>query len=64
MTSKKAGAALLVLLIIAVVIAAGAGYGMNVYDLVAEMDTNSTSETVVRAVGVFIPFIGAVAGYF
>lgn len=64
MNRKKVGSAVLVLLVIAALLASALGYGMNIYDLVAEMDTNSTSETVVRAVGVFIPFIGAVAGYF
>lgn len=50
-------------IISAVILIAGCiGYLMNVISLIADYQT--TGWMVARVIGVFIPFIGAVLGYF
>lgn len=46
----------------ALIVAAATGYVMNIVTLFTTADT--TGEIVTRAAGIFIPFVGAVVGWF
>ncbi len=41
-----------------------AGYVMNIVDLVGMSVSPITAELIVRVVGIFLPPVGAIAGYF
>lgn len=49
---------------LAIVIAAVTGWAMNIFTIFSSFDALSTGEAIIRTAGIFIPFIGAVAGYF
>lgn len=45
-------------------VAAFIGWLMNIYKLVSDMDAISTTEAIIRGVGVIAAPLGAIAGYF
>lgn len=44
--------------------AAAYGYVFNIITLLGEMDTTSTTETVIRLIGIVVAPAGAIMGYF
>lgn len=52
------------LIIVAVIIAFASGWCMNVYKIVTGLDVMTTTEAIIRCVGVLAAPLGAVAGYF
>lgn len=52
------------LLFLVVWLGCAIGWCMNIYKLVSGLDVITTTEAVVRSIGVFAAPLGAVAGYF
>lgn len=51
------------IIIVSIIIAAIYGWIFNILDIFYHFDAMSTGEAVIRIIGIFIVFIGAVVGY-
>ncbi len=52
------------LMVVAVLLAGTAGYILNIVKVLGMTFATITAELVIRIIGIFLPFVGAVAGYF
>ena len=64
MAKKQTGSAVVGILFVAGVLAAFGGWCANIYKLIDGIDVMTTTEAIVRGIGVFAAPVGCVAGYF
>ncbi len=60
----QSGFILPALLLVLLMLAGMAGYILNIVKVLGMTFATITAELVIRIIGIFLPFVGAVAGYF
>lgn len=64
MANKQTGYAVVSILFVAGLLAAFGGWCANIYKLIDGIDVITTTEAIVRVIGVFAAPVGCIAGYF